>query len=83
MVTQKNWEEFRTSGLLWWINTMLHMFGWAIVYEFGEDDGELQSVYPARVKYRGFDADTNDQGYQKVTKYLKDTIEELEKETLS
>ena len=31
MINRKSWEEFRNSGLLWWINKTLHMFGWAIV----------------------------------------------------
>ena len=34
MVDKRDWSEFRNSGLLWWINTMLHTFGWAIVFEF-------------------------------------------------
>ena len=48
MVTKKSWEEFRSTGLLWWINMILHTFGWAICYEF--DDGKIVEVYPARVK---------------------------------
>lgn len=79
MVEKKTWIEFRENRLLWWINTMLHMFGWAIVYEF--DDNILKEVYPARVKFRGFSEKINDEGYQKVTDYLKNNIEELSKET--
>lgn len=30
MVVEKSWDEFRNSGLLWWINMILHTFGWAI-----------------------------------------------------
>nr|WP_297935692.1 hypothetical protein [uncultured Lachnoclostridium sp.] len=26
MVTKKTWQEFRDSGLLWWINMILHTF---------------------------------------------------------
>ena len=52
MVIKKSWEEFRSTGLLWWINMILHTFGWAICYEF--DDGKIVEAYPARVKYRGF-----------------------------
>lgn len=81
MVDRKEWREFRESGLLWWINTTLHMFGWAIVIQV-EPDGSIYTVYPARVKFRGFNENTNTDGYQKVTKFLKDNIEELEIETL-
>jgi hypothetical protein len=81
MVNKKSWKEFRESGLLWWINTTLHMFGWAIVVEI-EDDGEITNVYPARVKFRGFDEDNNTLGYQKVTQYVRNNIDDLLKETL-
>jgi hypothetical protein len=80
MVTAKKWKEFQEIGLLWWVNTMLHMFGWAIVVEV-EDDGSISNAYPARVKFRGFGEKQNEQGYQKVSKFLKDNIEEIEKES--
>lgn len=77
-VNEKLWKEFRESGLLWFINTTLHMFGWALVAEF--EDGEITRVYPARCKFRGFNEDTNTEGYKKVSNYLKENIAELEKE---
>ena len=79
MITQKTWEEFRENGLLWWINTILHTFGWAIVFDFN-DDGTLKEVYPARVKFRGFGEKQVEQGYQKISKYLKENIEDISKE---
>ena len=75
MVTKKTWEEFRDNGLLWWINTILHMFGWAICLEF--DGDKIKEVYPARVKFRGFADKNNSDGYVKVSQYLKDNIDEL------
>lgn len=30
-INRKTWEEFRESGMLWWVNRMLHLLGWAIV----------------------------------------------------
>ena len=50
MVIRKEWEEFRKSGLLWFINMMLHVFGWAIVYEY--ENEKITSVYPARTNSR-------------------------------
>lgn len=75
MVQRKTWEEFRETGLLFFINQILHVFGWAITVTI--DDNEIKDVYPARVKFRGFDNKTVDQGYTKVTRFLKDNIDEL------
>lgn len=78
-IWEDSWEQFRKSGLLWFINSILHLFGWAIVMI--KTDGKVTDVYPARVPYRGFSEKDNTDGYAKVTKYLKDNIDELEKET--
>jgi hypothetical protein len=80
MVNKKTWEEFRNSGLLWFINNILHLFGWAIVVEV-EEDGSVSNVYPARVKFRGFDEKSNTDGYIKVSRYLKDNINDLLRES--
>jgi hypothetical protein len=80
MVTKKSWEEFRASGLLWFINTILHTFGWAICCDIEEDKITVKDAYPARVKFRGFDGECNDEGYTKVTNFLRDNIAELKKE---
>ena len=87
MVEKKSWKEFRDSGLPWWINMILHAFGGAIVVDFEDynketDDGTIKEVYPARVKFRGFAEKNNTSGYQKVSKYIKDNAEQLEKESL-
>ena len=79
MINRKSWTEFMDTGLFWWINRILHTFGWAIVFE-SEDNGVIKEVYPARVKYRGFDEKTEDENFAKVTKYLSKTAKELEKE---
>ena len=76
MVNKKSWNEFRESGMLWWINMILHTFGWAITYEF-DKDGELSNVYPARVKFRGFSEKNNTDGYIRVSEYMVKNAEEL------
>ena len=76
---EKTWEEFRESGLLWFVNTILHLFGWAIVV-FKNDNGEIEKVSPARVSWRGFSEESNDKGYKNVTKFLSENIEDLLKE---
>jgi hypothetical protein len=75
MVYRKTWEEFRETGLLFFINQILHVIGWAITIDI--DDNEIKDVYPARVKFRGFDGKIVDQGYTKVTRFLKNNIDEL------
>ena len=79
-VERKTWKEFQDSKLLWWVNRSLHLFGWAIVLEC-EDNGDVTEAYPARVKFRGFDEGTEEEGFIKLTEHLKNNIDELEKET--
>lgn len=77
---KKTWTEFKESGLLWWINMILHTFGWAIVLEIDKDTKELLDVYPARVKFRGFSEQCNTNGYQSISRYMAENAKELEKE---
>jgi len=69
MTKKKSWKQFRDSGLLWWINMILHTFGWSIVVEI-EKDGTIINAYPSRVKYRGFTNEFNTEGYIKVSEFL-------------
>jgi hypothetical protein len=75
---RKSWDEFRSSGLAWLINSTLHLFGWAIVFEM--EGGAVKDCYPARVNFRGFEPADNDEGYKKVTGYLAENIDDLKKE---
>jgi len=79
MVEEKTWEEFRSTGLLLYINQILHIFGWAVVAEYDEDKN-FKRMYPARVKFRGFDSKSVANSYIKISKYLKENINVLEKE---
>jgi len=82
MPKEKSWDEFRNAGLLWWANKALHLFGWALCAEMDEGKpSQIIRVYPARVKYRGFCEEVEGKGFKNLSKYLKDNIEELEKET--
>ena len=79
MIDKKSWDEFRNNGLLWWINMILHTFGWAICTEV--EKGKVVDAYPARVKFRGFDNQNNTDGYIKVSQYIKDNADEILKES--
>lgn len=75
-ITEKTWAEFSDAGLLWFVNIILHVFGWAIVREC-DNNGEITKVYPARTTFRGFAEDRNTWGYQSVAAYLKDNATDL------
>jgi predicted negative regulator of RcsB-dependent stress response len=78
MITKKHWEEFQETGLFLLINSFLHVFGWAIVYEW--EDGQIKQVYPARMKYRGFDTNVQAEAHKMIAKYMAENITELKKE---
>ena len=81
MIDEKSWKEFRDSGLVLIINQILHIFGWAIIFELeGEEEEKVKRIYPARVRFRGFDNETVSKAYVKLSKYMKANSEELLKE---
>lgn len=69
-LVEATWDEFASAGLFWWINRSLHLFGWALVRECGEDE-KVVRVYPARCRYRGFDAETEADGFRRLTEHIK------------
>lgn len=77
---QKAWLEFRQSGLFVFVNQFLHIFGWAIVVDLG-DDMQVVSAYPQRVKYRGFEVEINDEAYKRVSEYMKNNANDLVEDT--
>jgi hypothetical protein len=80
MITKKTWQEFSDTGLLWWINRTLHLFGWAIVYQV-EDNGAISDVYPARCTFRGFVEETEQEKFKVLSAYMRDNIKEIDEET--
>ena len=74
---KKTWIEFKETGLLWWINMILHIFGWSILLEVDEDTNEFLNAYPARVTFRGFSEESTTSGYQKVSKWMAENAAEL------
>lgn len=86
MIDKKTWQEFRDTGLLLIINQFLHIFGWAIVVDYKEydkniDSGIVKEVYPARVKFRGFDEKSTEESYIKISKYMNENSEKLLRES--
>ncbi len=77
MIEKKEWSEFKGTGLLLFINQILHVFGWAIVFIIDDESSKILDVYPARVKFRGFDNEDVSQSYEKISKYMKDNANDL------
>ena len=61
------------------LNLFLHAFGWCLLVE-QDDDGNVIAGVPARTDLRGFSTDINDAGYLKLTEWVKDHINELDKD---
>lgn len=68
MVEPRSWDNFRESGMLFFINTLLHFVGWSIVVEL--EEGKVVKAYPARVKFRGFDDESQTKGHRMVARWL-------------
>ena len=80
-IEEKSWNEFRDNGFLWFINRILHTFGWVIVLKSNEN-GDLYA-FPARTKYRGFDPVLELKGFKRFSKILKNSTGEIYEETIN
>jgi len=76
MLKRTSWKTFRNSGLLWFVNRTLHLFGWAIVFE-----PSTNLAYPARTKFRGFRYKEEEKGFKKVSKFMVKNADRLLKES--
>ena len=77
---KKSWEEFYSTGLLWFVNRILQVFGWSITVDFSLDSSEITDVYPVRNRMRGFDPKTETENYEKVARWMKEHSKELYEE---
>lgn len=68
MIDKRSWEEFSNTGLLVHANSFLHLFGWSIVREVV--NGETIKVYPARVKFRGFDERSLEKAHLQTAEFI-------------
>jgi hypothetical protein len=80
MIEKISWEQFRASGLLWFINRIIHLFGMTIVVEC-DKDGNVKDVYPAKCKFRGFGGKSESEGFKNITEFLEKNIPRLKEET--
>lgn len=77
MLREATWKEFKDAGLLWFVNRTLHMFGWALVFSYDNenDEEEITRVYIARCSFRGFSEDVEDKGFKNLTQHMKDNVD--------
>lgn len=66
---EESWDKLRDSGLFRFLNMFLHIFGWAIQMEVG-DDGKIEKVYPIRCKYDGF-SEGDEKMMRKIGTFMK------------
>lgn len=64
---EASWADFRATGLVYYCNTILHIFGWALVLARDNDTNEILRVYPARVPYRSFSDASVESGISRLT----------------
>lgn len=76
-IISKSWDEFKSSGLLWFVNSIIQVFGWSIVYDRDINTKEIVNVFPAKVRFRGFGEKENSDGYKNITNHLKENISKL------
>lgn len=76
MVSRRTWQEFRDAGLVWWANRILHVFGWAIILQV-DNDGEIADVFPARVKFRGFNEEWEAKCHIQLSEWMQENAQAL------
>ena len=87
-VELKSWDEFRQTGLFMFVNTILHVFGWALVVQVDYDKekqietGFVKDCKPARIKFRGFSESDQDEMHKRIGSYLAQNSETLKEDTL-
>lgn len=66
------WARFRAAGLVWFVNRILHVFGWALVFHVHLETGEVLAVVPERVQWRGFTGFDEQVGFEQVARFLRE-----------
>jgi len=71
-INEKSLEEFKKTGLLWFVNRILHLFGWVLVLEC-EDNGRFTRLYPVHTTFSGSTKEFENNGFKKLVEYLQDS----------
>lgn len=76
----RTWAEFRDTGMLWWANRALQVFGWVIVVNVDDETGEVLGAEPRRSVWRGFSPESEARGFERVTAWMRENAEDLIRE---
>ena len=70
---RKTWQEFRESGKLWWLNRILHTFGWSIIVNVN-DNGIATEAWPARTDWLGFPPEADAESFEQFKKSTREDL---------
>lgn len=70
----RTWTEFMNSGMLWFVNRILHVFGWVIVAEL-DSVGCVKNAWPAKTNVLGFDINYDETSRYKFLTHVRETME--------
>jgi hypothetical protein len=73
---RRSWEEFRETGLLYFINSFLHIFGWEIT-AYIDGEGKTVECCPTQTDFREINIDSAKLSYKKLARYMKDHSHKL------
>ena len=74
-------QQFLDSGLLTLTNEFLHIFGFALAYDCNKEGvPENNSLTPVRTIFRGFSESSQEKAYAKITAYMKEHADDLQKD---
>jgi hypothetical protein len=77
---RRTWDEFRSTGLLYLTNKVLHAFGWVIVWAKDDETGAV-SAFPARTSYRTHSPESEASGQQRLQAWVRDGFDAVVQET--
>jgi hypothetical protein len=66
---EASWDDFCAAQLLWYVNRLIHLFGWAIVTDV-DAAGKVTCVFPARTSFRGFSEEVETKDFIGLTQHL-------------
>lgn len=78
MIKEITIKEFQDTGMVWYLNQQLHLFGLALVVKTNKDG--TQQLTPCECKFRGFDENTIENGYKNLTKYIEQNMERIKQD---
>jgi hypothetical protein len=64
------WKAFQEAGLLWWVNRMLHLFGWVINMAVNSETGDVHRVWVDRCEYTGFSRESEERGFERLKRHM-------------